>query len=289
MDLASKFVDLSIDTPEALHEKERLTVLITLQENFAAGGAPPAAPLFSNDIQKYIEPKKISYYSYIHQGSIIVARCVISEHKFNDFMEAVGLDATDFVSQTSGAGMDDSTDEDSDDDSYPNIIYIDRVDVRPGYQGQKLCSRLLKFTINKLLAEPYGHKFITISNRGEPAISACMCYIGAAINNTEFPGLSVYMTGRDDDPFIPIKDNNQRITKCKEYCPEGRRGCDKYFYVIINGGPSSRRADRGASKYKKTKRKKRKKSKRVKRRKKSKKKKSKSKKKKSKSKKKKSK
>jgi len=253
MDLVSKFVDLSIDTSEALLEKENLTVLLTLQEN----PAPPAAPLFSNDIQKYIEPKKISYYSYIHQESIIVARCVISERKFNDFM----------VSYVTDPGWA---------DLYPNIIYIDRVDVRPEYQDQKLCSRLLRFTINKLLAEPYGHKFITIANRGDPAISACMCYIGAAINNTEFPGLSVYMTGFDEDPFTPIKSNTQRITKCNEYCPKGRSGCDKYFYVIINDEGKVRSV--GGSKYKKTKRKKRKKSKRVKRRKKSKKKKKKKKK-----------
>jgi hypothetical protein len=67
---------------------------------------------------------------------------------------------------------------------YPTMkLYISNVDIRPDFQGKRLCTPLLTYMIKHL--KRLGHEMLFISNasRTREGIPACICYYNAGINN----------------------------------------------------------------------------------------------------------
>lgn len=67
---------------------------------------------------------------------------------------------------------------------YPTMkLYISNVDIRPDFQGNRLCTPLLTYMIKHL--KRLGHEMLFISNASQTreGIPACICYYNAGINN----------------------------------------------------------------------------------------------------------
>ena len=77
------------------------------------------------------------------------------------------------------------------------MIYIENVDIIESYQGKKLCSKMLDYTINRFSEMSKNVLYIDNQSETKDGIPACFCYTKPGIKN----GYIIIVTNSEDQKF----------------------------------------------------------------------------------------
>jgi hypothetical protein len=106
----------------------------------------------------------------------------------------------------------------------PNDIIVDikSIDIYDGYQGQGLCTKLVKFCMEEIRKNHPEIRFFNIYNASftSDGIPACKCYVKSGKEG----GYDVY--------FVNYKNQNEKKKMSKEKCIGGNDMPRDYMYVM---------------------------------------------------------
>jgi len=153
---------------------------------------------FKNDLPLL---SKLKYYSYLHKNGVIVARCRMDANPLVEEQKPLLLKLGVTVTLTN-----------------TNIIDMVRVDVIPddllgGGHGKRLCTRLLEYTMERLV--DLNEKFFMITNESQSE-AACRCYLGSAIKHPNLLAYTVFVTPEGQSKLTLITNFVSRDATCND-------------------------------------------------------------------------